>query len=153
MSHDSQQAISHVLQQDSKVLDTLLQKTRQLAQLQQILSQHLDQKISKHCQVANLDNGALIILTDSAPWATQFRFQISDLLPKLRQHPEFHHLKHIQCKIRPQVRHIPDAPEAPMRSLSPATAEIILAAADSIKHDRLKTIMEKIAHHTTQRRK
>jgi hypothetical protein len=150
MSHDSQQAITHVLQQDSKVLDALMQKLKQHKQLQQILTEYLDAKLITHCQVANLDNGCLIILTDSALWATQFRFQIPDLLAKLRQHPQLYHLKHIYCKIRPaqHIRRIPEIDQAPMPRLSLETAQMILETADTIKHDKLKTIMQKIAQNT-----
>ena len=152
MSHDSQQAITHVLQQDSKVLDALMLKLKQLKQLQQILSEYLDSKLINHCQVANLDNGCLIILTDSALWATQFRFQIPDLLAKLRQHPQLYHLKHIYCKIRPaqNVRRIPEASEPPMSRLSLETSQMILDTASTIKHDKLKTIMQKIAKNTAK---
>ena len=37
MSQDSQQAISHVLQQDSQVIDAVLLKLSQLSELQNIL--------------------------------------------------------------------------------------------------------------------
>jgi hypothetical protein len=152
MSHDSQQAITHVLQQDSKVLDALMLKIKQHTQLQQILAEYLDAKLINHCQVANLDNGCLIILTDSALWATQFRFQIPDLLAKLRQHPQLYHLKHIYCKIRPAParRQIPEANQMPMPRITVATSHMIMEAANTIQHDKLKAIMQKIAKNTAK---
>lgn len=150
MTQDSQQAITHVLQQDSKVLSTLFDKLKQLKQLNQLLAEYLDAKLVTHCQVANLENGSLIVITDNAIWATQFRFQIPDLLPKLRQHPALYHLKNIACKIRPAQgkRQIPEAEQPrPMPRLSINTAEIILATASSIKHDKLQAVMRRIAEH------
>ncbi len=147
MSQSSQQAITHVLQQDSKLLNTLLAKIQQLNSLQQLLSDALDVKLAKHCQVANLENGSLIVLTDSAIWATQLRFQTGDLLAKLRQHPLLYHLKNISCITRP-ARVMPIQPVAiPMRLLSLHTSELIKNAANTIQHSKLKKAMNKIAEH------
>jgi len=151
MSQDSQQAITHVLQQDSKILHDLLLKVKHLKQLSNILAEHLDAKLASHCQVVNLDNHCLIVITDNAIWATQFRFQIPNLLPKLRQHPLLYQLKTINCKIRPTTGQyqIPEAHQPPvMLRISPRTAEMILAAASTIKHDKLQAVMQKIAEHT-----
>jgi hypothetical protein len=152
MTQDSQQAITHVLQQDSKVLETLLFKLKQLKQLQQIVAEYLEPKLSTHCQVANLTSNCLIIITDSAIWATQFRFQIPSLLPKLQQHPQFYYLKNILCKIRlattEQGGREPVQPV--IERLSSETAQIILDAAKLIKHSPLKNIMQKIAKNTSK---
>lgn len=148
MSHDLQQAITHVLQQDSKILDTLIVKLKQHKQLQQILAEHIEAKLASHCEVANYDNNCLTVLTDSALWATQFRFQIPELTKKLQQHPQLYHLKHVQCKIRPSKTARPlieTKPTQPVQRLSSETADIILEAAKTIKHDKLKAVMQKIA--------
>ena len=103
--------------------------------------------MAAHCQVANLENNHLVVITDSALWATQFRFQIAALLVKLQQHPELSHLKNISCKIRPSIKNqIPEAPETEsMPRLSLQTAEMILTAAKTVHHEGLKAILQKIA--------
>jgi hypothetical protein len=151
MSNDLQQAITHVLQQDSKVFSALIGKLKQHKQLQQILIEYLEPKLATHCEIANHENNCLIVLTDSALWATQFRFQIPELLTKLKQHPKLYDLKHIYCKIRPTsaTRPTQKTPEPPaVQRLSSATAQMILDTASSIKHDKLKAIMQKIAKNT-----
>ncbi|MDR3492025.1 MAG: DciA family protein [Gammaproteobacteria bacterium] len=147
MSQSSQQAITHVLQQDSKLLNTLLAKIHQLNSLQQLLCESLDAKLAQHCQIANLENGSLIILTDSAIWATQIRFQAGDLLAKLRLHPLLHHLKNISCITRPAPVKQQEPAVKPMPRLSTHTAELIKNSADTIQHDKLKTALNKIAQH------
>jgi hypothetical protein len=147
MSQDSQQAIMHVLQQDSAILESLLSKLRHLKELQGILNQYLEPRLASRCLVANQENSSFTIITESALWATQFRFQIPALLTKLKEHPELAHITKIICKIRP-------APNKPavdekniktMPKLSSETAEMILQAAKNIRHEKLQAIMQKIA--------
>lgn len=146
MSHDSQQAITHVLQQDSKILDTLLCKLKQLKQLQAILTESLEAKLASHCLVANLENDCLIVITDSALWATQFRFQASQLLLKLRLHPQLFNLRNVECKIRPRNNQKSlDLALKPVQRISSATAQIILESCQNIAYAPLKNIMEKIS--------
>ena len=145
MSQDPQQAISHVLQQDSPAIDSVLNKLKQLSDLQNILSKYLTEKLAEHCQVANYENNALCIITNSALWATQLRFQIPNLLTQLRQHDELRALREIRCKIHPQTRAPQPVATPPVERLTLATAQILLAVAKNIKHDPLKAIMEKIA--------
>lgn len=150
MSQGSQQAITHVLQQDSKVLGTLLHKLGHLAKLNQILAENVDKKLAPYCQVANYANEVLTVITPNAIWATQIRFLLPILLTKLQQHPEFSQIKNIICKISPQNAPYL-SPEPPvirtMPKLSAATAKMVLDTASMIKHEKLQTILQRIATH------
>jgi hypothetical protein len=150
MSQESQQAIMHVLQQDSPVLSSLLGRLKYLNELQAVLNHHLDAKLANRCLVANFENACLTVITNSALWATQFRFQKPTLIQKLIAHSEFSQLKDIVCKIRPapNKREVP-APSRPMPALSTHSARLILVAAKTIKYDKLQAIMEKIAKNIT----
>ncbi len=147
MSQDSQQAITHVLQQDSAVLGSLLTKIRTLRHLNCLLSDCLGDPLAKHCQVANFDHQHLVVITNNAIWATQFRFQIASLLPKLRQYEEFKSLNTIQCKITPIIgqRHTEELKPRTMQRISQPTSEIILAISSTIRHNKLQEILQKIA--------
>jgi len=74
-------------------------------------------------------------------------------LAKLRQHPQLYHLKHIYCKIRPANSHhqLPEAAQPPMPRISLETAQIILDSTNTIKHDKLRIIMQNIAKNTTKK--
>jgi hypothetical protein len=150
MSKDSQQAITHVLQQDSLEFNAFLNKIKQLNQLQLIFNKCINAKTAQFYQVASLEKGLLTILTESANWATQLRFQVGDLLGALRQHPELYHLKNISCIVRPSKRkQLNEPPLQAVSKLSSFSAEVILDAAKTIQHTKLKAILEKIAKHTT----
>jgi hypothetical protein len=148
MSHDSQQALSHVLQQDSQVIDGVLLKLKQLQNLQNILHGYLEKKLAPHCQVANYENNSLCVITDTALWATQLRFQIPHLLSQLRQHDELKTIKELRCKIRPKQAPAPAKEYQACERLSLETSTILLETARNIKHPSLKMIMEKIAQNT-----
>ena len=151
MSSDSQQAITHVLQQDSKILGPLLHKINQLKQWNVILAQHIDPKLAQHCFIANYEENQLIIYTQHAVWATQCRFQIPVLTSILRKHPEFYALKHIQCKVMPLSQSRMSAKTQAARKpalLSTETAKVIVELSRNIKHDKLQQIMQRIALHT-----
>ncbi|MES2218342.1 MAG: DUF721 domain-containing protein [Pseudomonadota bacterium] len=148
MSQDSQQAISHVLQQDSQIIDAVLLKLKQLRELQNILHNYLDEKLAPHCQVANFENNSLCIITNTALWATQLRFQIPNLLTQLNQHVELAGLREIRCKIRPKQHLQQPVVSSPLERLSLETSLVLLETAKTIKHQSLKKIMEKIAQNT-----
>ena len=156
MSQSSQQAVTHVLQQDSKVLDSLLNKLNQLTRLNSILAASLEEKLIPHCQVANYANDSLTVIVYNAIWATQFRFLIPSLIPRLRNEPELAQLKNIVCKITPQIG-LREAPSSQVIRLMPklsfASAEIILHTAQSIKHEKLKSVMERLAKNTQEENK
>ena len=149
MSLDPQQAISHVLQQDSPALGNVLHKINQLRDMQQILSTYLTDKLAPHCKIANFEQNCLVVITDTALWATQFRFQTPTLLTQLRQHEILASLQEIQCKIRPPLRpdKISETTQTPslLTRLSKQTALALIATAQTIKYNSLKKIMEKIA--------
>jgi hypothetical protein len=149
MSQGYQQAITHVLQQDSKVLGVLLEKLNQLSQINQILAQYLDPKLAPHCIVANYENHCLSVITHSAIWATQFRFQIPTLQTKLVEHADLTELRSITCKIIPAIGQREDSKQSRIvPKLSLQTADIIRDTAKNIKHDKLRLIMCKIAKNT-----
>jgi hypothetical protein len=149
MSSGLQQAITHVLQQDNAVLGRLLTKIELLNHLNKIFTEQLDPQLARHCQLVNYEDKHLIVMTNNAIWATQFRFQIPQLISKLRLQPAFSDLLTVQCKIIPLRfdKRIPEAQQKPKMALSLKTAEIVLATAKTIKDPRLQAIMEKIAKH------
>jgi hypothetical protein len=149
MSQESQQAIMHVLQQDSPILASLLGKLKQLNALQAIVALYVDEKLAARCQVANLENNCLTVITDSALWATRFRFQVPMLAEKLKLHPELKQLKDIFCKIHPAPnKHQPPKQIQAMPRLSAHSADLIRLAAKTIKDEKLQAIMKKIAQNT-----
>ena len=139
----------HILNNDSKTLQTLLGQLKELQQLSGLFSQNLEPSLAQHCQVSRIDKGCLIVMVDNGHWATQLRFQIPQLLAKLRASPSLQDLKGIICKVRPEYAPHPQNRKKPRKtaSISEKTAENILTTAQSIQDHTLREILEKIASH------
>jgi hypothetical protein len=141
----------HVLQQDSAILGSILNKLKELHSLHKILANYLDAKLASRCSVSNLEENCLTVVTESALWATPFRFQIPVLIEKLKQHTELSTLSKIICKIRP-AQHKPKPPAASTERLAPRlsaqTGEMISTIAATINDEKLKAVMLNIAKHT-----
>jgi hypothetical protein len=140
---------NHVLKHEGRLLTTLLGKVADLRQLNQLFSQYLDPDLAKHCQVVKIDRDCLIVVVDNNHWISQLRFHIPDLLPKLRTHAPYQNLKAICSKMKPDYKpFVPRRKSPPMKLLSQDAADKMLDAAKSIKDERLRGILERIARHS-----
>ena len=95
------QKAQSILAQGDSQLGKLLERARQIAALNPLVKQYLDANLAKHCQVCNLKNGRLIVITDKAVYATRLKYEIPELLTKLRQLDGFQNLIGIDCKVSP----------------------------------------------------
>src|SRR5262249_17496114 len=94
--------INHVLKNENKTLQAILAQTNHLQALNSLFAKHLTPEFAKHCRVAKYERDCLIVIVENGNWATQLRFQIPDLLTRLRQYPLLQNLNGIVCKTIPQ---------------------------------------------------
>jgi len=145
MSGNDEQEITHILAR-GKSIKSLVHRVNSLKILQTILLKCLPENVSHHCQVANITEGQLVIMVDSANWATQIRFNMGDLLQKLRQHAPLYSLKHISCIVRPPVGPaIRPTNVRTVAKMTPNTAQLIVEAAEAIADPKLKQQLISIA--------
>lgn len=97
-----QKSIVNILQQSKNELADLIHKVNHLKELNQHLSHILDDKLAKHCQIANFDHDILVIAADDSNWATHIRYMTPDLLKQLKKIPDFRQIKNIRCIITPK---------------------------------------------------
>lgn len=137
----------HVLKQDSKTLQTLMGKLAVLEQIHSLLLAHLEPELGRHCQVAKFEKNCLFVIVENGNWATQLRFQVPDLMAKLRLQPGFENLGGIICKTRPSLQMMdPQKKQKRMvKKLSAETAAQILENAQLIQDPKLRKILERIA--------
>ena len=137
---------NHVLKHEGKLLQNILSKVGVLKQLNEQLTRHLDPELAKHCQIAKIDKDCLIVLVDSSNWATQLRFYIPDLLPKLRTYPPFQNLKAICSKVRPDYKPVSGRKQPRIiKHLSTESAQMVLETASTIEDKDLRAVLERIA--------
>lgn len=134
-------------------LAILITRTRQLRRLTLALRALLDSELAPHCYISNIEEPLLSVYVDSAAWATRLRFQVPQLLPRLRQaNPAFARVSNIRVSIVAQ-RHtaapLPKAPRGPM--LSEDNANIINTLSNSIDDPPLQQALRRLAHHARRK--
>jgi hypothetical protein len=99
MADTAPNSIKQLLQTQDSALQRIFSKVQQLKQLNDVFMQALDPTLKKYCIVANVHVDKLVILTQNAAIATQLRFAVPDLLPKLQSHPLLKDIKTIECRV------------------------------------------------------
>ena len=109
------------------------------------LANLLDPALRGHVRLANIRTNTLILLADSAAWATRARLFTPALLQKLRNNSHiFGKIEKIELKIRPHAESAPPPPP-PARKLSPAAAACLRSAAAGIDDPELKAALDQLA--------
>lgn len=153
MKETPTKSVTAFLQPSHKELQTVLSKVKAIETLNNTLNPLLDPALRPYCQVANLTNGVLVILTANGSVATQLRYHTADLIKQLHKNPALKHIREIQIKVRPPVAtgvQRGGAVKLPKKAakLSPESAQTLLAMAETIDDKELRAIMLRIASHT-----
>ena len=101
------QKAQFILTQTDSTLGKLLEKAKQLTELDKLIKGYLSPKLAEHCQVCNLRNGRLVIMTQKAVYATRLKYEIPELLARLREQEGFQGLIGIDCKVSPELESPP----------------------------------------------
>jgi hypothetical protein len=117
-SDQSAPLISEILSDKGSELGAILDRTRLLLHLQQLLAGSLETSLASHFQVANIRRHRLILLAPSAAWATRLRLETAGLLESLHG-AGFTAVREIEVRVAPLVK----------ASAAPRTAKPLSAAA------------------------
>ncbi|OGT39476.1 MAG: hypothetical protein A3F12_02920 [Gammaproteobacteria bacterium RIFCSPHIGHO2_12_FULL_38_14] len=121
--------------------------------LEERLSHYLHPSIQKDCCVAHLNGSRLTILTANAAVATQLRFEAANLLKKMQGDPVLKQIKEIHFKVSVnQFISKPPLKNNPMEPLSTETSKTVFEIANTIKDERLQSILKKIAGYVREDR-
>ena len=126
-------------------LSYLLEKSKALQNLQNIFNSFVSAALIKHCIVANYKKETLVLLTDSASWSTKIRFMTPELLKQLKTTEPFTDIKKIKCKVRPKENEIAHVKKQNPITISAENARSIKTMANTIKDDRLRESLLKLA--------
>tara|TARA_R110000868_G_scaffold208515_5_gene457988 strand:+ start:2054 stop:2530 length:477 start_codon:yes stop_codon:yes gene_type:complete len=158
MKETSTKSVASLLAPNHRDLGTVLSKVKAIQTLNRTIIPLLEPRLQKYCQVANLANGVLVLLTANGSVATELRYATPDLLRKLRESLALKHIREIQCKVRPPTPAV-DVERGGTRKqaekktmLSTETSETLLAMAETIEDPELRATMQRIAAHATDKR-
>lgn len=88
--------IKHCL---NKQLIDICQRSIQLEELSNKVSQLLPQNLATECQVGSFNKGCLILTTSNAAWASQLRYALPELRDALRKEAGMYQLTSIKINV------------------------------------------------------
>ena len=137
------------LKTDNQDIKSLFAKIQEITELSALVMPFIPDELRQYCQIANLINKQLIIITANGSVATQLRFQTADLLRKFKQNPSLNCIQSIQYKVHPGFSATAPRQRPPKRQtvtpLTPETANMINEIADSLEDPKLREVMKRIA--------
>lgn len=122
-------------------LQELTERARMLGRLTAEV-RRLAPEIGRHCRVANLRAGMLVIQVDSPAWATRLRYQGPALVRQLqrRGHSE---VQEVRIQVAPEAG--PRVPAQRRPRLSSASGELLQQTADAVEGDALRAALRRLA--------
>ena len=138
-------SVHKVLVDANDDLAILVTRTKQLSRLTQVLRQQLDPDLASHCYIGNLDRDCLVILVDSAAWASKLRFYSQNILPQLRAaHQNFSEIQQVKVKVLSQSVSAPE-PEFQKPRMNKENAKGLTTLADSVDDPNLQAALARLA--------
>ena len=138
-------SIDKVLVEANDDLAILVTRTKQLSYLNQVLRQQLEPDLATHCYIGNVDQDYLVILVDSAAWASKLRFYSQNLLPQLQAaHQIFSQIQQIRVKVLSQSVSAPE-PEYQKPQMNKENAKGLTTLAESVDDPNLQAALARLA--------
>lgn len=134
----------------SPKLHDLLAKTRYLTRINALFKTVIDPALAPHCDVANIRDNCLIVLVHSPTWAMPFRFQLPDILKKLRATLELSGIQQIIYHVEPPPKPVGEMQHRAVnqREISTTTAQLLKNAARDAIHPALREAFARLARNS-----
>lgn len=103
--------------------------------------------LADYCQVQSYEQGVLTLSAATGSAATQLRFVVQQLLPKLKKHHAFRELERIQIRIQAPVDTRVGRPHQ-IRNYPPVSElnrQLILETADGLNDQKLADALRQLA--------
>ena len=140
---DSGQSLGRLL--DSATLAPLLHKTDQLRRANDRLRARLGATLGNNWEVANRRGDTLVLMTDSAAWASRLRFLAPQILKALSDAGEGSGLRRLKVVVRPKS--VPPSPLASRRlALSERSAGLLREVARDTQDPALREALLRLSH-------
>lgn len=127
---------------DGAPLGDVLRRAAGLHRLDRALRERLPADLAGHVHVANVRAARLVVIADSAAWATRLRFHGGNILQELRS-PEGTELRRLDIQVRP--RGIEPRPRPRAQRPSAAARRHIESVAAHIEDDDLADALRRLA--------
>jgi hypothetical protein len=135
------------LQHHSDHLDILLGQVRLLRRITDTLRKALVEPLASHCIAANIDGETLVVGCDTSAWAAKLRFQIPQLLDRLKAETDLQSLRQIRIRVQPLNKEPSRTTKRRFR-LSEHSAALIASIADNTADPELKAALRRLSQRT-----
>ena len=123
----------------------LVTQARINQKLSKSLNNLLDPALLDHVRLANIRTQTLVLITDSAAWASRARYFSPQLLQKLHNNSHiFGDIRKIEIQVQPAAQRRTSTPPLP-RHISDSAAECLSTTADTIENADLKAALNRLA--------
>ena len=145
MAIKSHKSIKQIAESNASNFSKILKHVARLEKMNQAIKALLSPEMVAYCQVANYREGQIILEIKNAAIATLIRFQLPNLLSKIRQDPTLAGVTSISYYIQPAIKkQIPILPLV-NRNLSPKNAQCLNDIAAGINDPKLKSLLIKLS--------
>lgn len=131
--------IDRILNNDDSVFSRLINKAKTLSKLDDTIQSVLDAKLKGRYKIAGYEKGLLTFLTDNSATATQIRYQIPEILKRLRSQPQWAGLVTISVKVHHHWHeYITPSPKEPVGEpvvISEQSKQSLRMLIESLKED------------------
>lgn len=127
----------------TSLLQDYLQKIDVISKLQMIFVSLVDDEWCENSEIANFEDGKLILCVPHPGWATRLRYETPRIIANLRKDPHFHSLREIRCKISPRL---PNVSSPISRHLPIAASNILQETALTMSDGSLKAALLRLAN-------
>ncbi len=140
-------SISTLLKNKQSPLASLYKKGLSIRDLDVNLKVHLDQTLTKHFELANINKDSVILLANSSAWATRLRYNIPTILNVLHNQLNLTSIKSVRIKIKKSLLDY-SIKNKKTFSLSNKSAIFLKNAADNFKDPQIRKQILKLSKHT-----
>jgi hypothetical protein len=140
----SPQTITDIIGNGENDLAKILRRAQALNGLNEFIHEMLPPNLKERCSVANIRNKQLIILAESATWATLLRYEQGKILANLHQHPKYKVIESIKVKIAPVEHSSQDVFRRPKRP-NHQSCQAINELAEIIEDEELSASINRLA--------
>lgn len=141
---DKPSPIRQLLQREAFPAGGIISRGQALHLLDRQLKTLLETSESLHCQVGNLRDGVLILYCDSTAWATRLRYQVPQLLARMREKSEWRGVQRIEVRVSPASE---KPPEKQTVKIGSGAQRSLLGCAESVTDEALGSALRRLAAH------
>lgn len=129
----------------NKQLVDLCQRSMQLEELSNKISQYLPENLVKVCQVGSFNKGCLVLTSTDAAWASQIRYAIPELRDKLRKEAGMYQLTSIKVTVAETIHQYNKPIKDTQHSLSDKAKASIISESQNCTYQPLKNALIHLA--------